>query len=55
MSGTSTCNQKLLCAGQRSKGDTIADLTGVLAAVNRAIDLVEDLPDAQSENSQAAI
>jgi hypothetical protein len=33
--------KKLLCGGQRSKGDLVADLKGVLAAVNRAIDLAE--------------
>jgi hypothetical protein len=31
--------KKLLCAGTRGKGDTEADLIGVLAAVNRAIEL----------------
>lgn len=32
--------KKLLAPGQRGKGDAIADLKGVLAAVNRAIDLI---------------
>lgn len=31
--------KKLLCCGTRGKGDVIADLNVVLAAVNRAIDL----------------
>jgi hypothetical protein len=31
--------KKLLCAGQRGKGEELADLIGALAAVNRAIDL----------------
>lgn len=31
--------KKLLCCGTRGKGDTIADLHGVLAAVNRAVEL----------------
>jgi cell division protein ZapA (FtsZ GTPase activity inhibitor) len=31
--------KKLLACGQRGKGDIDADLKGVLAAVNRAIDL----------------
>lgn len=31
--------KKLLCCGTRGKGDTVADLVGVLAAVNRAIEL----------------
>lgn len=31
--------KKLLCCGARGKGDAIADLVGVLAAVNRAIEL----------------
>lgn len=31
--------KKLLCCGTRGKGDAIADLVGVLAAVNRAIEL----------------
>jgi len=34
--------KKLLCAGKRSKGDKMADLIGVLAAVNRAIDQLEE-------------
>jgi hypothetical protein len=33
--------KKLLCAGIRGKGDTLDDLKGALAAVNRAIDLEE--------------
>jgi hypothetical protein len=37
--------KKLLCAGTRGKGDTIADLIGVLAAVNRAIDLEKEKPE----------
>lgn len=36
--------KKLLCAGTRNKGDTIADLIGVLAAVNRAINLEKQRP-----------
>lgn len=32
--------KKLLCAGSRGKGDYLADLRGVLAAVNREIDQV---------------
>ena len=31
--------KKLLCCGTRGKGDSIADLLGVLAAVNRAVEL----------------
>lgn len=31
--------KKLLAAGQRDKGDVIADLTGAIAAINRAIEL----------------
>jgi hypothetical protein len=31
--------KKLLCAGQRGKGEELADVIGALAAVNRAIDL----------------
>lgn len=31
--------KKLLCAGIRGKGDEVADLVGVLAATNRAIEL----------------
>lgn len=31
--------KKLLCCGTRGKGDAIADLQGVLAAVNRAVEL----------------
>lgn len=33
--------KKLLCAGERGKGDTLADLIGVQAAVSRAIQLEE--------------
>lgn len=33
--------KKILCAGTRGKGDTIADLTGAIAALNRAIQLEE--------------
>lgn len=33
--------KKLLCAGDRGKGDRLADLKGALAAVNRAIELEE--------------
>lgn len=33
--------KKLLAPGQRGKGDVIADLKGVLAAVNRAVELEE--------------
>lgn len=31
--------KKLLCAGIRGKGDTLADLVGAQAAISRAIDL----------------
>lgn len=31
--------KKLLCAGGRGKGTTLDDLTGVIAATNRAIEL----------------
>lgn len=31
--------KKLLCCGTRGKGDAVADLIGVLAAVNRAVEL----------------
>lgn len=31
--------KKLLCAGDRGKGDTLADLIGARAAIDRAIDL----------------
>lgn len=31
--------KKLLCCGMRGKGDDLADLTGALAAVSRAIEL----------------
>lgn len=31
--------KKLLCAGQRGKGDTLADLTGAKAAIERAVQL----------------
>lgn len=34
--------KKLLCAGTRGKGSVRDDLVGVLAAVNRAIDLLEE-------------
>ncbi len=34
--------KKLLCCGQRGKGDELADLLGVLAAVNRAVDFAKD-------------
>jgi hypothetical protein len=34
--------KKLLCAGKRGKGDRKADLIGVLAAINRAIDQLEE-------------
>lgn len=33
--------KKLLCCGTRGKGNELADLEGVLAAVNRAIELQE--------------
>lgn len=33
--------KKLLCTGTRGKGDAIADLKGVLAAVSRAVELEE--------------
>lgn len=36
--------KKLLCAGDRGKGDTIADLIGVLAAVNRSITIAKQRP-----------
>lgn len=31
--------KKLLCGGRRGKGDRLADLTGALAAVARAVEL----------------
>lgn len=31
--------KKLLCAGLRGKGNTMADLVGAMAALNRAIDI----------------
>lgn len=31
--------KKLLCCGLRGKGDEIADLTGAIAAINRAVEL----------------
>lgn len=34
--------KKLLCAGERGKGDKKSDLVGAIAAVNRAIELAED-------------
>lgn len=34
--------KKLLCTGQRGKGDRKADLIGAIAAINRAIDDLED-------------
>jgi len=34
--------KKLLCAGQRDKGDAKTDLIGAIAAINRAIDLLEE-------------
>lgn len=39
--------KKLLCAGQRGKGDRVADLRGAIAAINRAIDeeVREGAPD----------
>lgn len=33
--------KKLLCAGERGKGDRLADLKGAMAALNRAIDFEE--------------
>lgn len=33
--------KKLLAPGRRGKGDVVADLNGVLAAVNRAIDILD--------------
>lgn len=36
--------KKLLCCGQRGKGDKRADLIGVLAAVNRAVELLDHEP-----------
>lgn len=33
--------KKLLCAGQRGKGDRLADLKGAIAALNRAVELEE--------------
>lgn len=33
--------KKLLCAGGRGKGDRVSDLTGALAAVNRAVELAK--------------
>lgn len=40
--------KKLLCAGKRGKGDLKADLIGVLAAINRAIDQLEEDEDGGS-------
>ncbi len=37
--------KKLLCAGQRDKGNELADLSGALAAVNRAIELEAGRPE----------
>ena len=34
--------KKLLCAGQRGKGNRAADLQGALAALNRAIDFEDE-------------
>lgn len=34
--------KKLLCAGQRGKGDSKADLIGAIAAINRAIELEQN-------------
>jgi hypothetical protein len=34
--------KKLLCAGERGKGSRKEDLIGVLAAINRAIELEEE-------------
>ena len=42
--------KKLLCAGQRLKGDVASDLAGALAAVNRAIEL-----ERRFETSQRAV
>lgn len=39
--------KKLLCCGQRGKGSELGDLKGVLAAVNRAIDLQEQREQAK--------
>ncbi len=38
---TQHCIKKLLAAGQREKGDRLADLKGAMAALNRAIDFAE--------------
>lgn len=46
--------KKLLCAGTRGKGDTIADLTGVLSAVNRAIDLEKQRPTVAASHNYSA-
>jgi len=35
--------KKLLCAGQRGKGSRLDDLKGAMAALNRAIDLEEQV------------
>lgn len=36
--------KKLLCAGQRGKGDELADLVGAQAAISRAIELRKSKP-----------
>jgi hypothetical protein len=36
--------KKLLCCGQRGKGDERADLGGAIAAINRAIELCDSSP-----------
>ncbi len=40
--------KKLLCTGQRGKGDEMADLVGAMAALNRAIEL-QKIRDANQE------
>lgn len=39
--------KKLLCAGQRKKGNRLEDLMGAMAALNRAIDLQEGIESRQ--------
>jgi hypothetical protein len=42
--------KKLLCPGQRGKGTALDDLKGAIAAINRAIDHLED--EEKCENVQ---
>lgn len=47
--------KKLLCAGQRSKGSRIEDLTGAIAAINRAIELETRRERLLSADAQALL